>query len=92
MTICQGRGPDGEHCCYIEGEVCEFLIVVEGVPRCSIWHLQMRKSGRWRNAPVGQWFAAKHPGYDCKDWPQNIPEVMAKAGTGIGLCCWEATS
>lgn len=74
------------HCCWIKGQICEFL--TEDT-RCSLheeWgHLWAHPA--WAAAPVGQWFAQQWPGqtYDCGDWPQNIPEVMAK---GIGLCCW----
>ncbi len=85
---CTGRGADGDHCCYIAGKVCEFLEIDGDLPRCSIW--TGMDTPQWKNAPVGQWFAEFHPGFTCHDWPQNIPEVMAKADvTGpFGLCCW----
>lgn len=82
MPICDGRGDvDGGHCCWIAGEVCEFLN--EEARRCSVWD----KMGtvRWKRSPVGRWFADNYPGFNCSDWPQNIPTVMAD---GVGLCCW----
>ena len=89
MVSCTGRGADGGHCCWIGGQVCEFLDTSGELPRCGLWDIQMKRSSRWRDAPVGQWFAETHPGFDCKDWPQNIPVEMAKADiTGpYGLCC-----
>lgn len=91
MSACNGRGDGGDHCCYIYGKVCQFLVRVNGLPRCSLWPYANRLAdvAEWRSAPVGQRFAEKNPGYDCKDWPQNIPEVMA---TGIGLCCYGSES
>ena len=89
-VVCNGRGDNGGHCCWIAGKVCEFLIEEDGVPRCSLWSVQMRKSSKWRDAPVGLWFKKTYPGYDCKDWPQNIPEAMER-GAKVGpyaLCCW----
>lgn len=82
---CNGRGDSGGHCCWIKGQVCEFLFVNRGgTPRCSLW--DEMPTPEWENAPVGQWFAETRPGYTCRDWPQNIPEVMAE---GVGLCCWQ---
>lgn len=80
MPVCSGRGDAGDHCCYINGEVCQFLTYEDDVPRCSIWG---EWDENWQEAPVGQWFARVYPGYTCADWPQNIPEVRG------GLCCWE---
>ena len=34
--ICDGSGDNGNHCCYVDGEVCRFLTYVENVPRCSL--------------------------------------------------------
>lgn len=81
--ICNGRGDGGDHCCYIEGKVCFFLESVDGTPRCSIW--DQMDTPRWRRSKVGKWMGERYPGYTCRDWPQNIPEVM---DAGIGLCCW----
>jgi len=85
MPVCTGRGAGGDHCCYIEGQVCQFLVTQDGLPRCSLWSGQMLGNPEWEQAPVGR-FLARYPGKDCHDWPQNIPEVMA---TGRGLCCWQ---
>lgn len=85
---CTGTGDNGDHCCYIAGEVCEFLFINRGgVPRCTLideWG-RLADNPKWVAAPVGQWFADNHPGFDCGDWPQRIPQVMR---TAIGLCCW----
>jgi len=90
--ICTGRGDtDGGHCCWIHGEICEFLFVNRGGWRRCRLHSDwgnLTELAEWANAPIGQWFAENHPGYDCGDWPQNIPEVMAKER---GLCCWNET-
>lgn len=86
MTVCNGRGDSGDHCCYIGGEVCRFLFTDRGgTPRCTL-HDQwgsLNENPEWVAAPVGQWFAANYQGFDCGDWPQNIPNVRG------GLCCWE---
>lgn len=87
MPVCNGRGDGGDHCCYMAGEVCEFLVYEDDVPRCSVWNLDKWKSSRWRNAPVGQWAKNNWPDkkYTCNDWPQNIPNPETLGG----LCCWK---
>ena len=81
---CTGRGDNGGHCCWINGQVCQFLFTDRGgTPRCGVWDTQ--GSPEWQAAPVGRWFAKRHPGKTCKDWPQRLPGVMA---LGVGLCCW----
>ena len=88
MTTCNGQGANGDHCCYIEGKVCQFLDESGPIPRCSIWNEM--PSPEWDAAPVGQFFARNHPGFTCRDWPQNIPEVMEAAKTAgpFFACCW----
>ena len=85
-VTCTGRGDkDGGHCCWVAGEVCQFLTFDGTLPRCGIWD---EMSGPvWDESPIGQMYRRAFPsqGYTCRDWPQNIPEVMAK---DIGLCCW----
>ena len=84
MIICDGRGDGGDHCCYIEGKVCEFLDTSNPLgPRCGKWDTM--GDPEWQNAPVGLWFAKRYPGFTCIDWPQNITEVME---AGVGTCCW----
>lgn len=82
---CTGRGPDGEHCCQFDGADCTFLTYLEGLARCSLFDRwgSLASDPAWQAAPVGRWFAANHPGFECRDWPQNIPDV-----TGA-LCCFE---
>lgn len=92
MVVCSGRGDNGGHCCWIGGEVCEFLSIDSEIPRCSLYDEwgTLSKNPEWRDAPVGRWFAETYPGYDCGDWPQNIPEVMAAAPDAgpFYVCCW----
>lgn len=87
MPVCNGRGDGGDHCCYIGGKICQFLVRVNGLPRCSLWPYTERllDVAEWRTAPVGLMFNGRWPGKDCKDWPQNIPSEMER---GTGLCCW----
>lgn len=88
MVVCNGQGDvDGGHCCWIDGKVCELLDTSGPIPRCSVW-------GRWdepvwTDSPAGKFFAGRYPGFNCSDWPQRIPEVMA---SGRGLCCWNPLS
>lgn len=90
-SSCTGRGPDGSHCCYVNGEVCPALILVEDRPRCSLlmdlgsWEA-VHTDPRYQALPVAAWFEKTHPGYGCGDWPQNIPEVMARPR---GRCCYD---
>lgn len=95
MTIsitCNGQGANGTHCCYIAGRVCEFLDTSGDMPRCSLYDQwgNLKDNPEWVDAPVGRWFAANYPGYDCGDWPQNIPEVMETAPSAgpFYACCW----
>lgn len=86
-VLCQGRGDtNGDHCCWINGQVCQFLDTSDNIPRCSMWNKMHQK--RYKDSPIGQWMAENYPGKDCKDWPQNIPEVMT--APGANLCCWSA--
>lgn len=94
---CTGRGDNGDHCCYINGGVCEFLFINRvGIPRCRIWDTM--DSDEWRGAPVGHWMADKYPGFDCQDWPQNIPGLLERVNSGkidtinpSAVCCWGVT-
>lgn len=88
MTVCNAA-PD-RHCCVIGGQVCGFLTADT---RCSLhseWG-RLWENPVWRDAPVGRYFAERWPTdrFDCGDWPQNIPGVMA---AGVGLCCWQGVS
>jgi len=91
--ICSGNGDRPGHCCWINGKVCNYLTVVDDVPRCSLllelgdW-AKVHRDRRWKRSIVGQWFKTNHPGYGCGDWPQHIPEVMAQPS---GRCCWNDT-
>jgi hypothetical protein len=82
--VCTGDGDAGGHCCWVSGVVCSALEVVDGLPRCSFMSAGQAMQGNteWELLPIGLAFAKDHPGYDCYDWPQNIPNL-----TG-GKCCW----
>jgi hypothetical protein len=89
-VVCNGRGDQGGHCCWIDGVVCQFLFTDRGgTPRCGIWD-EMSDSTEWAAAPVGLMFARKYPGMTCHDWPQNIPELMEREPEmgPFALCCW----
>lgn len=91
-VVCNGRGANGTHCCIIRNQVCEFLVFEDTLPRCSL-HDQwgdLHDNTEWADAPVGRWFAEKYPGFDCGDWPQDIPKVKAQAVTAGPFfeCCW----
>lgn len=89
MPRCDGRGDGGDHCCYIEGSVCEFLVTRDGTPRCGLllalgsWD-RVHDDPRWKAAPIGRVMDREYPGYGCGDWPQNIPADM----TGANRCCF----
>lgn len=87
MDVCNGRGDvGGDHCCYLDGEVCKFLITDQaGTPRCSLYAEwgALNDNPEWVSSPAGQFYARLYPGYTCADWPQNIPNVRG------GVCCWE---
>lgn len=89
MASCVGRGPDGQHCCQIDGGDCQFLTYEDGVPRCGLFDQwdRLYQVGVWVESPIGVWFAANHPGFTCPDWPQNLPDVMAHPT--VGKCCFE---
>jgi len=36
LKICNGRGDNGNHCCYVDGKVCRFLTHVGDTPRCTL--------------------------------------------------------
>jgi len=83
-VICHGNGPD--HCCYIAGQVCEFLEenTVEGRRwACGLY----REHGSWekvyadpRHEPIP---------FRCGDWPQD--DLQARIARGNSVCCWEVT-
>jgi hypothetical protein len=86
---CSGKGGNGGHCCWINGEVCQFLFTDRGgTPRCQLYSDwgNLYEIGEWVNSPIGEWFALNHPGLECADWPQNIPEAMESP---TGKCCWQ---
>ena len=67
MTLprCTGNGWDGDHCCYLGGKVCEYLVVDDNAERrfsCGL----LVKYGNWKamNAspeyqPIGQFWESK---------------------------------
>lgn len=92
MAACDGTRSD--HCCWVKDRAdgtCRFLTRVDGRWRCQLmlehgdWDM-VTADPRWRDAPIGRWFAKRYPGYGCGDWPQNIPEVWLFPTTG--KCCY----
>lgn len=86
---CHGQGP--EHCCWV-GATCEFLTSTpERRFACSLfielgsWEA-VHADLRYRQAPIGRYFASRYPGFGCGDFPQNIPAVMDDPHAG--KCCW----
>jgi hypothetical protein len=87
VPVCNGRGSNGVHCCWINGAVCRFL-----TPdiRCSL----RSELGSWAAVHADsrwvKWIKPTYdrlwPGYGCGDFPQNIPAVMNTPETG--KCCW----
>jgi hypothetical protein len=41
----------------------------------------------WERLPVGRHFSMAMPGFDCRDFPQNIPAIMNDPSAG--KCCWD---
>lgn len=97
MSICDGLR-SGDHCCWVNGRECDFLIRVDGQPRCSLllrflpesgsvaeaWD-KVHRSKEYRESAAHSYFVRNMPGYGCGDFPQNIPEAMAIPG---GRCCY----
>lgn len=85
-----------EHCCYLNGIKCPF--VLEGVDApgdanhaCGLvvqygnWDDAM-DSPEWQDAVKPEWEASPLPdGYTCRDWPQEIPDDLVLGGR----CCYE---
>lgn len=69
MDLCTGRGSSGDHCCYMAGEVCQYLDT--DTIRCTIYDIAPDVPG-YDESLVGQYFARLYPGFTCRDWPQNI--------------------
>lgn len=78
-----------DHCCYVEGRECEFLTFVESRPRCSLYEHwgALLSLDVWLESPIGRFFARRFPGFDCGDFPQNMPPELLPEGTW--LCCFE---
>lgn len=85
MTICTGRGmPDGDHCCYVDGERCAYLVENVGGRRyaCGL-RLEL---GSWdavhadpRYAPIQE------------VWDRVGIESCGAWGPGTGQCCYAET-
>lgn len=97
MDRCHGNGPD--HCCTIQGVTCPYL--EEGTVKGRRWACGLlRELGSWeavytdpryQASAAAAYFADRHPGYGCGDWPQNIPGLLAEVGIRIApaaVCCW----
>ncbi len=81
-TICTGRGDlSGDHCCYVSGKVCEFLIENHGDRRfaCGL----MVELGDWGKVHTDPRYAALAIHWKsqplCGDW-QPKPSVCCREG------------
>lgn len=36
LSLCNGAGDNGGHCCYLKGKVCQFLVHQNDMPRCQL--------------------------------------------------------
>lgn len=83
---CLGRNA-ADHCCYVEGRVCEFL--EENSEPGFRWSCGLRRElGSWdavladpRYAPIKAAFAPY--GYDCKTWPTKPCKTCGANETGL---------
>jgi hypothetical protein len=90
MSRCHGND---EHCCVYRGVDCPFLEenTVEGRRwACALyrelqdWDLVILDK-RYLDEVQPLYESIGKPDWNCRDYPQNIPEVMAQFG---GKCCW----
>ena len=84
MPVCDGKGNAGTHCCWIDGQECEFVVWLGDRAWCGVWNLMDRPE--WHASTIGRKFAEWYPGkgYTCRDYPQNIEGFPAG-----GRCCWK---
>lgn len=92
MLHCHGND---EHCCVFAGIDCPFI--EDGMVTGRRWSCGLyRELQDWdmvladpRYIEIVQpmYDSIGRPDWNCKDWPQNIPEVMAQPS---GRCCWES--
>ena len=74
--ICNGRGDGGSHCCYLEGEVCKYLIYQGDTPRCGLrvehgsWDA-VHNDPRYLKDVKPVWIRTGTQ--DCGDWGINPP-------------------
>lgn len=89
------HGNNDFHCCWFKGIECPFVEenTIEGRRwSCSL----LRELGDWDKVLKDKRYKKEvQPLYDlvpelegmnCRDWPQNYPEVMKQLS---GKCCWD---
>lgn len=72
---CEGISED--HCCWADGNPCQFL--EENTVAGRRWACGLRRElgsweavhvdARYRESPIGKWFAERYPDRGCGDWP-----------------------
>lgn len=81
-SVCTGRGTlDGDHCCYVAGEVCRYLTRVDERWRCGL----MLKLGSWEKVHA-------HRGYQRyvqAEWDKVGIVSCGSWQPGPGECCRE---
>ena len=81
---CNGRGDNGDHCCYLEGKVCKYLIHQDGMPRCGLrvehgdWE-KVHKDPRYLE-DVKPILVRRGVKEDCGDWGFNPPRCCFAKG------------
>jgi hypothetical protein len=89
MSICDGTGNDGSHCCYIDGETCPF--VAENIAPDRQWACSLRvEHGNWADVHTDpRYLAVVKPVWeskgmmDCGDWRGPL-----RTGVGNLQCCF----
>lgn len=89
MRTCHGNGED--HCCYVRGEVCEFLEenTIEG--RRWVCGL-LRELGSWDKVHEDPRYIDRvqpaWDGFDCGTWPWVLPDERLIGASASALCCF----
>ena len=92
---CHGNGAN--HCCWFKGVECPF--VEENTVPGRRWACGLlRDLGNWNKVIRSNRYKKEvQPLYDsvpelsgmnCRDWPQEYPEVMATCEIGGAACCY----
>lgn len=80
MVICTGEGWNGDHCCYVEGEPCEYLVENQVGRRyaCAL----MIKYGTWAVMTASPEYHPIGKYWESRSLPFNICQVFPPV-----MCC-----